>query len=161
MDHVDSLNQANQIKLLNYIQEGKFNRVNGSDHVFSNARIVASVSDSIASSVEQGKFDKNLYNILGKNFYQLKALRNQKRSIPMLTKHLLEKFSGELHKDVKNVSDDAMGRLMSYDWPGNVIELENVIRRAVYLAKGNTVTSEQIIFGIPRKRRNGPLIFFQ
>ncbi|MEK6765277.1 MAG: sigma 54-interacting transcriptional regulator [Planctomycetota bacterium] len=153
LDHVDSLNQANQIKLLNYIQEGKFNRVNGSDHVFSNARIVASVSDSIASSVEQGKFDKNLYNILGKNFYQLKALRNQKRSIPMLTKHLLEKFSGELHKDVKNVSDDAMGRLMSYDWPGNVIELENVIRRAVYLAKGNTVTSEQIIFGIPREEK--------
>ena len=153
LDHVDSLNQANQIKLLNYIQEGKFNRVNGSDHVFSNARIVASVSDRIASSIEHGKFDKNLYNILGKNFYQLKALRNQKRSIPMLTKHLLEKFSGELHKDVKNVSDDAMGRLMSYDWPGNVIELENVIRRAVYLAKGNTVTSEQIIFGIPSEEK--------
>lgn len=153
LDHVDSLNQANQIKLLNYIQEGKFTRVNGSDYVFSNARIVSSVSDSIASSVEQGKFNKNLYNILGKNFYQLKALRNQKRSIPMLTKHLLEKFSRELHKDVKNVSDDAMGRLMSYDWPGNVIELENIIKRAVYLAKGNTVTSEQIIFGIPREEK--------
>ena len=150
LNHMDSLNQANQIKLLNYIQEGKFNRVNGSDKVFSNARIVASVSEGIASSVEQGKFDKNLYNILGKNSYQLKALRNQKRSIPMLTKHLLEKFSRELHKDVRNVSDNAMGRLMSYDWPGNVIELENVIRRAIFLAKGNTVTSEQIFLGIPR-----------
>lgn len=150
LNHVDSLNQANQIKLLNYIQEGRFNRVNGSDKIFSNARIVASVSEGIASSLEQGKFDKNLYNILGKNFYQLKALRNQKRSIPMLTKHLLEKFSRELHKDVKNVSDNAMGRLMSYDWPGNVIELENVIKRSVFLAKGNTVTSGQIFLGIPR-----------
>ena len=153
LNHVDSLNQANQIKLLNYIQEGRFNRVNGSDKVFSNARIVASVSEGIASSVEQGKFDKNLYNILGKNAYQLKALRNQKRSIPMLTKHLLEKFSRELHKDVKNVSDDAMGRLMSYDWPGNVIELENVLRRAVLLAEGNTITTEHIFFGIPTEEK--------
>jgi transcriptional regulator with GAF, ATPase, and Fis domain/NAD-dependent dihydropyrimidine dehydrogenase PreA subunit len=150
LNHVDLLNQANQIKLLNYLQEGKFNRVNGNDTIFSNARIISSVSQDIASSIDEGKFDKSLYKILNKNHYQLKAIRDQKRSIPMLTKHFLEKISRELHKDVKNVSDNAMGRLMSYDWPGNVKELENVLRRAVILAKGDVITSEQIFFGIPR-----------
>ncbi|MHC4138782.1 MAG: sigma 54-interacting transcriptional regulator [Planctomycetota bacterium] len=149
LNHVDRLNQANQIKLLNYLQEGTFHRVNGNDTIFSNARIITSVSDDIASSIEEGKFDKSLYKILNKNHYQLKAIRNQKRSIPMLTKDFLEKISRELHKDVKNVSDNAMGRLMSYDWPGNVKELENVLRRAVILAKGDVITSEQIFFGIP------------
>ncbi len=150
LNHVDRLNQANQIKLLNYLQEGKFNRVNGENTVFSNARIIVSVSQNIASSLEKGIFDKSLYKILSKNFYQLKALRDQKRSIPMLTKDFLEKISRELHKDVKGVSDNAMGRLMSYDWPGNVKELENVLRRAVILAKTDIITSEQIFFGIPR-----------
>jgi DNA-binding NtrC family response regulator len=149
LNHVDKLNQANQIKLLNYLQEGKFHRVNGNDTIFSNARIITSVSKDIASSIEEGKFDKSLYKILNQNHYQLKAIRDQKRSIPMLTKDFLEKISRELHKDVKNVSDNAMGRLMSYDWPGNVKELENVLRRAVILAKGDVITSEQIFFGIP------------
>ncbi len=149
LNHVDRLNQANQIKLLNYLQEGKFNRVNGSYTIFSNARIISSVSENITPSLEEGKFDKSLYKILSKNQYQLKAIRDQKRSIPMLTKHFLEKISHELHKDVKNVSDNAMGRLMSYDWPGNVKELENVLRRAVILAKSDIITSEQIFFGIP------------
>lgn len=149
LNHVDKLNQANQIKLLNYLQERKFNRVNGNDTIFSNARIISSVSQDIASSLEEGKFDKSLYKLLSKNYYQLKALRDQKRSIPMLTKDFLRKISRELHKNVKNISDSAMGRLMSYDWPGNVKELENVLRRAVILAKGDTITSEQIFFGIP------------
>jgi transcriptional regulator with GAF, ATPase, and Fis domain/polyferredoxin len=149
LNHVDKLNQANQIKLLNYLQEGKFHRVNGNDTIFSNVRIITSVSEDIASSIEEGKFDKSLYKILNQNHYQLKAIRDQKRSIPMLTKDFLEKISRELHKDVKNVSDNAMGRLMSYDWPGNVKELENVLRRAVILAKGDVITSEQIFFGIP------------
>ncbi len=149
LNHVDELNQANQIKLLNYINEGKFNRVNGNDTVFSNARIIATVSNDFALSMEEGGFDKSLYKILSKNFFQLKALRDQKRSTPMLAKHFLEKISRELHKDVKNVSDHAMGRLMSYNWPGNVVEFENVLKRAVILAKGEVITSEQIFFGIP------------
>ncbi len=149
LNHVDRLNQANQIKLLNYLEEGKFHRVNGNDTIFSNARIITSVSQGITSSIEEGKFDKSLYKVLNKNHYQLKAIRDQKRSIPMLTKDFLENISLELHKDVKNISDNAMGRLMSYDWPGNVKELENVLRRAVILAKGDIITSEQIFFGIP------------
>ncbi|MFQ5964221.1 MAG: sigma 54-interacting transcriptional regulator [Candidatus Scalinduaceae bacterium] len=150
LNHVDILNQANQIKLLNYLQEGWFRRINGSDTIYSNARVVTSVSEDIATSIEKGRFDKNLYDILGKHSIHLKALRNQKRSIPMLTKHFLERISKELHKDVRNISDNAMGRLMSYDWPGNVTELENVLRRAVSLAKSNTITSELIFLGIPR-----------
>jgi transcriptional regulator with GAF, ATPase, and Fis domain len=149
LNHVDVLNQANQIKLLNYIQEGRFNRVNGNDTIFSNARIIASVSKDIALSIDEGGFDQNLYKILSKNYFQLKTLRDQKRSIPMLAKHFLKKISRELHKDVKNVSDGAMGRLMSYNWPGNVVEFENVLRRAVILAKGDVITSAQIFFGIP------------
>ena len=149
LDHIDKLNQANQIKLLNYLQEGTFNRVNGNDIIFSNARIISSVSQDINLSIEEGRFDKSLYKILSNNHYQLKAIREQKRSIPMLTNHFLEKISRELHKNVKKVSDNAMGRLMSYDWPGNVKELENVLRRAIILAKGDVITSEQIFFGMP------------
>ncbi|MCP4264567.1 MAG: cyclic nucleotide-binding domain-containing protein [Candidatus Brocadiaceae bacterium] len=149
LNHVDELNQANQIKLLNYMQEGRFNRVNGNDTIFSNARIIVSVSKDIVLSIEKGEFDKNLHKILSKNYFQMKTLRDQKRSIPMLAKHFLEKISRDLHKDVKNVSDDAMGRLMSYNWPGNVVEFENVLRRSVILAKGDVITPEQIFFGIP------------
>ncbi len=152
-NHVDKLDQANQIKLLNYLQEGRFRRVNGSDAVYSNARIIASVDEDIATAIEKGRFDRNLYSTLGQNFFYLKALRSQKRSIPMLTKHFLEKISEELHKDARNISDNAMERLFNYDWPGNVVELENVLRRAVILAKDDTVTAEQIFFGIQKDER--------
>ncbi len=151
LNHVDKLNQANQIKLTNYLQEDNFRRVNGIDLIYSNAKIVASVSEDIASSIEKGRFDKNLYNVLGRNFFHLKALRNQKRSIPMLAKHFLGKINRELHREVEHISKNAMGRLMSYNWPGNVIELENVLKRAVHLVKGDTIRSEQIFFGLPKE----------
>jgi transcriptional regulator with GAF, ATPase, and Fis domain/polyferredoxin len=153
LNHVGTLNQANQIKLLNYLQEGRFRRVNGSDTVYSNARIVASADEDITELIEKGRFDRNLYSTLGKNFIYLKALRNQKRSIPMLTKHFLKKISEELHKDVRGISDNAIERLFNYDWPGNVDELESVLRRAVILAKDDTVTAEQIFFGIKKDER--------
>lgn len=146
-NHIDKLNQANQIKLLNYLQDGKFRRVNGNENIFSNVRIISSVSEDVSVQIEKGRFDGNLYKILGQEFFHLKALRNQKRSIPMLSKHFVKNISKEMHKDVKNITESAIGKLMSYDWPGNVVELENVLRHAILLAKDNTITSEEIFFG--------------
>lgn len=149
--NIESLNQANQINLYKFLREGRFVRTHGESTIYSNARVIATVNDDLrVEADEEGGLNKDLYGLLSRDSFLMAPLRKGRKDIPILCAHLLKKINSELHKDVAGISESAMERLLSYDWPGNAVELENVLRRAVILAKEGTILSNQIFFGIPR-----------
>jgi two-component system response regulator PilR (NtrC family) len=92
--------------------------------------------------VAEGRFREDLYYRLNVIEISLPPLRDRRDDIPLLVQHFVERYARELEKPPMELSDDAMRRLVAYDYPGNVRELENVVERAVALCRGQTIDSE-------------------
>ena len=142
LDEIGELSLPLQVKLLRVIQERVFRRVGGTSDIKFNARIVAATNRQLEGEVSAGRFREDLYYRLNVIEIQVPPLRTRKDDIPLLVRHFVEKYTAELEKPVEGVSDEAMARLVEYDFPGNVRELENVIERAVALCRGDTIDVE-------------------
>jgi two-component system response regulator PilR (NtrC family) len=139
LDEIGELSLPLQVKLLRVIQERVFRRVGGTSDIKFGARIIAATNRQLEGEVSAGRFREDLYYRLNVIEIPVPPLRTRKDDIPLLIRHFIEKYTAELEKPVENVSDDAMARLIEYDYPGNVRELENVIERAVALCRGDTI----------------------
>jgi DNA-binding NtrC family response regulator len=113
------------------------------------ARVIASTQDPLENLVREGRFRDDLYFRLKVVEIKVPRLRDRKIDIPQLAEHFLAKIRGELHKEIRRLSNEAMSLLEKYDWPGNVRELENVLTRAVVLARGPVIDRELISLGAP------------
>ena len=107
-------------------------------------RIISATNRDIKSLVKAGRFREDLYYRLKVIDVELPSLRERKEDIPLLVRHFLEKFNGELRKRVSGISENALKVLLNYSWPGNVRELENVIQRAVTLARHEVILPEDL-----------------
>jgi len=136
LDEIAELGLQLQVKLLRVIQERVFRRVGGTSDVRFDARIVAATNRKLAEEVREGRFREDLYYRLNVIEIPLPPLRERRDDIPLLVEHFIEKYSRELGKPVEGMDADALGRLQSHAFPGNVRELENVIERAVALCRG-------------------------
>jgi two-component system response regulator PilR (NtrC family) len=116
-----------------------FRRVGGTSDIKFGARIVAATNRQLEGEVSAGRFREDLYYRLNVIEIPVPPLRTRKDDIPLLVRHFVDKYTAELEKPVEGVSDETMARLMEYDFPGNVRELENVIERAVALCRGDTI----------------------
>jgi len=105
----------------------------------ADVRVVAATNKDLMQEVEAGRFRLDLYYRLNVIAVQLPPLRERREDIPLLVAHFLRKYSEQNDKDVTGIQQQALQCLQVYDWPGNVRELENVIERAVVLAKGQTI----------------------
>ena len=105
-------------------------------------RLVAATNKELATEVKFGRFRKDLYYRLNVINLTLPPLRERKEDIEPLTRHFIGKYSRRTKKRVSSISNDALRLLAQYSWPGNVRELENVIERAVILARGEQVTAD-------------------
>jgi len=139
LDEVGELTLAVQVKLLRAIQEKSFRRVGGSTDTRSDVRIIAASNRRLEEEVASGRFREDLYYRLNVIEIPLPTLRERAEDIPLLVAHFIEKYAAELEKDVKQLSDEAMARLVAYRFPGNVRELENVIERAVALSHSEVI----------------------
>ena len=140
LDEVGEMSSQLQVKLLRVLQEKEFERVGGNDTIKCNARVIAATNSDLARQVEEGAFREDLYYRLKVVDVKLPPLRQRKEDIPLLTEYLLEKICRELHKAPKIVPKEVKQRLMEYNWPGNVRELENMLMRAMVLAKGDVLS---------------------
>jgi len=147
LDEVGEMSMQLQVKLLRVLQEKEFERVGGTKTIKCNARVIAATNSELGKKTEAGQFREDLYYRLKVVEINLPALRERKEDIPMLVNYLLEKISRDLHKPAKIVQSDVMRMFMEYDWPGNVRELENMITRAMVLAKGDVLTAD--LFHMP------------
>jgi DNA-binding NtrC family response regulator len=155
LDEVGTMSPALQMKLLRVLQEREFERVGDSHTTKVDVRVIAATNNDLARMVAEGQFREDLFYRLNVIPVQLPPLRDRKEDIALLVQHFLERFQRERHtgperrsadravppasgerRSSLTVSQEAMRRLMAYQWPGNVRQLENAVERAVAFAAG-------------------------
>lgn len=136
LDEIGNLPLAMQAKLLRAIETRSIRRLGGKEVVKADIRIIAAGNQRLEDLVAGGEFRQDLYYRLIEFQIEIPPLRRRKDDIIYLTKRFIDETNGELKKNIRGLSPDALAEIESYDWPGNVRELRNVVRRAVLLAEG-------------------------
>jgi PAS domain S-box-containing protein len=136
LDEIGDIPLDLQNKLLRVLQEGEFERLGDSQTRKTDVRVIAATNRDLSDAIEQGAFRSDLFYRLNVFPIAVPALRERKKDVPLLVRHLVMKYSVKLGKNIESIPQGAMNALMAYDWPGNVRELENVIERAVILTAG-------------------------
>jgi len=136
LDEIGELPQSLQVKLLRLIQEKTLRRVGGNNDQRVDVRIVAATNRDLQAEAQAGRFREDLYYRLNVIQIVLPPLRERMEDVPLLVQHFLEKYRRELGKQVTSLSAAAMEKILAHPFPGNVRELENLIERAVALARG-------------------------
>jgi PAS domain S-box-containing protein len=137
LDEIGDIPLDLQNKLLRVLQEGEFERLGDSQTRKVDVRVIAATNRELGDAIEEGLFRSDLFYRLNVFPIGVPALRERKKDIALLVKHLVMKYSVKLGKNIESIPQGAMNALMAYDWPGNVRELENVIERAVILTTGS------------------------
>jgi DNA-binding NtrC family response regulator len=144
LDEIGDMNLALQGKLLRVIQERKIRSVGDTVDRDVDVRIVAATHKDLKAAIKNGTFREDLYYRLSVIPITIPPLRHRKEDIPLLANHFLKKYSLANNSPVKSFSPDAMARIMSLPWEGNVRELENIVERAVVLARGSAIEEKDL-----------------
>ncbi len=144
LDEVGELPLTIQVKLLRVIQERVVRRVGATDDVKVDVRIIAATNRNLEDMVAKGTFRQDLFYRLNVINIRTPGLRERREDIPLLANHFLKKYNERLNKSIGGISTEAMDILKSYDYPGNVRELENMIERTVALEGGATILPESL-----------------
>ena len=135
LDEIGDLPVDLQAKLLRALQEHEVKPVGSNERVGIRARVIAATNRDLEASIRTGEFRQDLFFRLNVVQIKLPPLRDRRVDIPVLVNAFLEKFC-DPGRPIHTISEDAMRRIMAYDWPGNIRELENAIERAVALGSG-------------------------
>ena len=152
LDEIGDMALDLQSKLLRAIQGQEFYRVGGKQPIQVDVRIIAATNQDIEKAVEEKKFREDLLYRLNVVTIKLPPLRSRKEDIPLLVEYFLQKFQEEMGIEPRTISPNATNALKSYSWPGNVRQLENILRRAVLLSPNPMLTPDDV--SLPRERRN-------
>jgi len=136
LDEIGSIPVGMQVKLLRALQGSEFERVGGVKTIRVDVRLVAATNSDLKREIAAGTFREDLYYRLNVVPIRLPSLRERATDIPLLVKHFIDKFNTRLKKSVTGLEVAAEAQLVSYPWPGNIRELENVIERAVLFSDG-------------------------
>jgi DNA-binding NtrC family response regulator len=142
LDEVGDMHAALQAKILRVLQEQAFERVGGNETISTDVRIIAATHRDLKTSSEGGKFRQDLYYRLSAFTIHLPPLRERGDDLPMLVRHYVRRFSRELGREVLEVAPASIDRLRDYSWPGNIRELQNVLRQALLRAHGRVLIPE-------------------
>ena len=146
LDEIGEIPVEMQVKLLRALQESEFERVGGVTTTRVDVRLIAATNRRLDKEIETGRFREDLYYRLNVVPITLPPLRDRTDDIPSLVEHFLTKYNDRLNKTerVESLTDEALQGLMTYHWPGNIRELENVIERAVLFAEGGRITIDEL-----------------
>jgi DNA-binding NtrC family response regulator len=139
LDEIGDMPLALQAKLLRILQEQMFERVGGSETVTTDVRIISATHHDLKAFAADGRFRDDMYYRLGVFTIHLPPLRDRGDDLPVLVGHFLRRFNRELGRDVREVSPEAMARLREYPWPGNLRELQSVLKQALLRATGSVL----------------------
>ncbi len=141
LDEIGEMSLSMQAKMLRVLQEREVQRIGATSPEKVDVRIIAATNKDIKKLVEEGKFREDLYYRLNVVQILIPPLRDRKDDIPLLASHFIAKANEKNRMNIQGISEDAMGYLMNYDWPGNIRELENIIEGA-----GNFTGEDGIIY---------------
>jgi len=139
LDEIGEMSLGMQSKLLRVVQEKEFERVGGTQTIKVDVRIIAATNQDLMRAIREGRFREDLYYRLSVVPIMLPPLRERKEDIPELAMMFMRRYAEETGKPVTGFSEEAMRVLQSYNWPGNIRELQNCIERAVILSKGTEI----------------------
>ncbi len=140
IDEVGDIPLPVQVKLLRAIQFGEIERIGSSKPLKVDVRIIAATHRNLEEMLKKGEFRDDLYYRLNVVTIQIPPIRQRKTDIPILVDYFIKKYSEENGKEIKGITREALDQLMKYDFPGNVRELENIVERAVVLARDDHIT---------------------
>ena len=148
LDEIDAFSPSLQVKLLRVLQNGEFERVGDTRTRKVDIRVIAATNQDLIQAIKKGTFREDLYYRLNVISIYIPPLRERKDDIPLLVEHFLKQIHKRAGKNKNRqpvgISEEAIQALLTYDWPGNIRELENVIERAVILTKGDTIIPEDL-----------------
>jgi transcriptional regulator with GAF, ATPase, and Fis domain len=137
LDEVGEIPPAHQAKLLRVLQDGRFQRVGEESTRMSNVRIIAATNRNLRAEVTAGRFRQDLFYRINVFPLTIPPLRHRREDIPALARHFVSLFRSQLERPAVRLTDEDASRLQEYEWPGNIRELQNVIQRAIILARGS------------------------
>ncbi len=144
LDEIGEMSADLQTRLLRVLSDRRFYRVGGRDLVSVDVRVLAATNRDLEKQVEQGHFREDLYHRLNVIRIDIPSLRERAEDVPLLAKRFLRTSAEELQVEMKVLSEDALVKMMAYDWPGNVRQLENICRWITVMAPANMVSVEDL-----------------
>jgi two-component system NtrC family response regulator len=144
LDEIGEVPAPTQVKLLRVLQERTFERVGGSEELKVDVRVIAATNRNLEEMITAGTFREDLYYRLNVVSVEIPPLRRRRDDIPPMIEHYLALYAKEQRRKSLSFSKEAWNALLRYDFPGNVRELENIIQRAVILARGETMTLKEL-----------------
>lgn len=145
LDEIASLDMDIQGKLLRVLETGEYKPVGSSRIKKTTARVVAATNRDLTKMVAQGIFREDLFYRLNVFPLHIPPLRERRRDIPEIAYHFLKIFCHKVHKKVDGFSDDALGALVNFDWPGNVRQLKNVVERLVIMCDAQELDYQSLM----------------
>jgi formate hydrogenlyase transcriptional activator len=139
LDEIAEVPLELQPKLLRVLQEREFERLGSSRTLRTDARLIAATNRDLAALADDQKFRQDLFYRLNVFPVHVPPLRERREDIPMLVRHFAQQFARRMKKTIETIPAESMDALTSYDWPGNIRELQNLIERAVILTPGTTL----------------------
>ena len=155
LDEISEMSVNLQAKLLRVLQEMEFERVGGHERIRVKARIIAATNQDLYKMIHEGRFREDLFYRLNIVSIFIPPLRERRDDIVPLIGYLMAKINRDLHKNMTGVTSDVMAMFMQYDWPGNIRELENLLVRAIVLAKGHVLGKADFPDLLPGQQKRG------
>jgi PAS domain S-box-containing protein len=144
LDEIGDISPALQVRLLRVLQDQVYEPLGATRSVQANVRVLAASNRSLESLVRQGKFRRDLYYRINVILLSLPPLRDRKEDIPLLVDHFVTRFNHLQDRAVVGVSEEVLARLMAYDYPGNVRELENILEHAFVLCSDRLIRPQHL-----------------
>ena len=144
LDEIGDVSPALQVRLLRVLQEGTYQPLGSNETRTSDVRVIAATNKPLQELVKTGEFRQDLYYRINVVRLQLPPLRDRKEDIPLLIEHFVQKFNARRNREITGVSPAVMRMLSSYEFPGNVRELENVVEHAFVLCPGGIIHLEHL-----------------
>ncbi len=144
LDEIGDMPMSLQAKMLRFLQEHEVERLGGNRQIPVDVRVICATHRDLQSLIAAGSFREDLYYRVTEIVIHIPALRERAGDRLLLARSFLEKYSGENHRRFRGFSDQACERIEVYDWPGNVREMENRVKRSVIMAEGKTITEQDL-----------------
>jgi DNA-binding NtrC family response regulator len=146
LDEIGTISPRMQVQFLRVIESKQFTRVGGNDVISSDFRVICATNRDLEAAVKEGTFREDLYYRLNVFTIFIPPLRERRGDIPALAQHFIQAYARTMNKPMMELSPEAMDLLVRYPWPGNVRELENVIERAMVIARPPAIRPEDLPF---------------
>jgi DNA-binding NtrC family response regulator len=151
LDEIGDIAPYFQIKLLRVLEDQLIRPVGSTKALKVDLRLIAATNRDLEIAVKEAGFREDLFYRINTITLRIPALRERKEDISLLVEHFLSRYSKELGKNITEISDEALSRMINYHWPGNVRELQNVIERAILIAENSKIKVENL----PETMRGG------